>query len=260
MTAEPALRVMIVDDEPLARDSIRLALSGERDVEVVAECGDGETAVRAIQAHEPDLVFLDIQMPGLDGFGVIERVGPARMPLVVFVTAYDAHALRAFEVHALDYVLKPFDDARFADVLGRARERLARERDGEATRALAALLRDRGEAFTAAGGYARRIMVRHDDRIRFVPVEAIRYLEAEGNYVRIHAGTERHRIRTTLAALLDQLDPCHFVRIHRSTAVNVEHVREIQPWFGGDYVAVLREGQRLKVSRRYRDGLLRTTL
>lgn len=253
------IRVVIVDDEPLARDALRLALKREADVAVVAECGDGEAAVEAIQAHEPDLVFLDVQMPGLDGFDVIERIGVGRMPGVVFVTAYDAHAVRAFEVHALDYVLKPFDDERLADVLAHARARLAQERGGEMAQALAALLRESA----GSGGrpdHARRIMVQHDERLRFVPVDAIDYLEADGNYVRIHAGAEAHRIRATLTGLLGQLDPRQFIRIHRSTVVNVSRIREIQPWFGGDYVALLGDGRKLKVSRRYRDGLLRTTL
>jgi two-component system, LytTR family, response regulator len=253
------LRAVIVDDEPLARDAVRLALEREGDVAIVAECGDGEAAVRAIQTHEPDLVFLDVQMPGLDGFGVIERIGVDRMPGVVFVTAYDEHALRAFEVHALDYVLKPFDDARFGDVLAHARSRLGRERDGEAARALAALLRH-GAGAAGPAGYARRIMVEQDERLRFVPVEAIDYLEADGNYVRIRAGPEEHRIRATLTGLQERLDPHQFIRIHRSTVVNVTRVREIQPWFGGDYVAILQGGAKLRVSRRYRDGLLRTTL
>jgi two-component system LytT family response regulator len=249
---------MVVDDEPLARDSVRLALERAGDIAVVAECGDGESAVRSIRAHDPDLVFLDVQMPGLDGFGVIEQVGPDRMPPVVFVTAYDDYALRAFEVHALDYVLKPFDDARFADVLAHARERLADARH-DAARALHALLRDYAERRGATGAYARRLMVEADERIRFVPVAAVESLEAERNYVLVHAAGEQHRVRATLAGLLDQLDPRHFVRIHRSIVVNVDHIREVQPWFGGDYVAILRGGRRLKVSRRYRDQLLRRT-
>lgn len=253
--AEPAVRAVIVDDEPLARDAVRLALQRAGGIEVVAECGDGEAAIRAITAHEPDLVFLDVQMPGLDGFDVIERVGVARMPTVVFVTAYDEYALRAFEVHALDYVLKPFDDDRFGEALARARERLARERGGEAVRALAALLQERA----AGGGYAHRLMVEDDERIRFVPVAAIGYFEADRNYVWVHTRGERHRVRATLAGLLDQLDPRSFVRVHRSTVVNVDHIKEVQPWFGGDYVAILRDGGQLKVSRRYRDQLLRRT-
>ena len=253
------IRAIIVDDEPLARDSVRLALQRGGDVEVVAECGDGETAVRAITAHDPDVVFLDIQMPGLSGFDVLERIGVERMPPVIFVTAYDDYALRAFEVHALDYLLKPFDDARFADVLAHARGRLTGDPGGEAARALSGLLRGWAEQRPDARGYAHRLMVEDDERIRFVPVTAVEFLEAERNYVVVHAGGGRHRVRATLAGLLGQLDPRHFVRVHRSTVVNVDHIREVQPWFGGDYVAILRGGQRLKVSRRYRDQLLRRT-
>lgn len=257
-TDDRTIRVVIVDDEPLARDAVRLALERAPGVTVVAECGDGEAAVGAIRAHAPDLVFLDVQMPGLDGFGVIERIGADRMPGVVFVTAYDEHALRAFEVHALDYVLKPFDDARFGDVLAHARRRLVEERQGETARALAAVLQE--GAGTDGGPWARRIMVEEDERLRFVPVEAIDYLEADANYVRIHAGGDEHRIRSSLSGLLERLDPRQFIRIHRSTAVNVDRIGEIQPWFGGDYLAILRDGRQLRVSRRYRAGLLRTTL
>lgn len=259
MPRRDVIRAIIVDDEPLARDSVRLALERAGDIDVVAECGDGAAAAQAIATYDPDLVFLDVQMPGLDGFDVIERVGLDRMPPVVFVTAFDEYALRAFEVHALDYVLKPFDDARLADVVARVRERLSGEGSREAVRALAGVLRELREQPPAAGGYAHRLMVEADERIRFVPVSAVEFLEAERNYVLVHAGGERHRVRATLTALLEQLDPRHFVRIHRSTVVNVEHIQEVQPWFGGDYVAILRGGRRLKVSRRYRDQLLRRT-
>jgi two-component system LytT family response regulator len=260
MTAPSVLRVLIVDDEPLARDSVRLVLERIEHVKIVGECGDGESAVRAIRARDPDLVVLDVQMPGLDGFGVIERIGTADMPPVVFITAYDQHAVRAFGVHALDYVLKPFDDARLVDALDRVRARLAGERDGETARALTALLAERIPPPGAYAGYAQRIMVTADhDRIRFVRADAIAYLQADANYVVVHADGE-HRVRITLAGLLKQLDPRRFVRIHRSTVVNLDYIRELQPWYSGDYVAILHDGTQLKVSRRYRRGLLRTTL
>ncbi|MEX2152709.1 MAG: LytTR family DNA-binding domain-containing protein [Gemmatimonadaceae bacterium] len=260
MTPTSTLRVVIVDDEPLARDAVRLALDRAGGVEIAAECGDGEAAVAAIRSHDPDLVVLDIQMPGLDGFGVIERVGARDMPPVVFVTAYDAHAIRAFEVRALDYVLKPFDDARLAAALERARERLATDRAGDTSRALTGLLADRAGSVETPEAYARRIMVRaDDDRIRFITVDAITHLEAEGNYVVVHSAGE-HRVRSTLGGLTEQLDPGRFIRIHRGIVVNVDHIRELQPWFSGDYVAILRDGTQLKVSRRYRDGILRLTL
>ena len=258
------LRVLVVDDEPLARDCVRLALAAVGDVEVVAECGTGEEAVAAIEALAPDLVFLDVQMPGLDGFDVVAAVGPERMPPVVFVTAFDAHALRAFEVHALDYVLKPFDDARFRSALEHARRRLQRDRAEELARRLAALLEagalggtPGGAAPAAAGGrWLRRLHVPVRDRLRFVRVDDVDWFEGAGNYVRVHVGADRHLVRTSLARLEQELDPAHFVRIHRSTIVNLERVREVEPWIAGDYVAFLTDGRKLRVSRNYRDALL----
>jgi two-component system LytT family response regulator len=251
-----SIRALIVDDEPLARDCVRLALAREEGFQVVGECGDGRSTVEAILALNPDLVFLDVQMPGENGFDVIARVGPARMPPVVFVTAYDEHAVRAFEVHALDYILKPFDDARFREVMDHVRRRLAAEEREGAGATLAALLRDQpGER----SRFARRITVETDNRIRFLLVEEIDFLESEGNYVRIHHGTETHRIRSSLTGLTEQLDPARFIRIHRSTTVNVDRIKEVQPWFGGDYLAILRDGTQLRVSRRYRASLLRLT-
>jgi two-component system, LytTR family, response regulator len=256
----PPLRALIVDDEPLARDCVRIALAKEPGIEVVAECADGGEAVDAIARLAPDLVFLDVQMPGLDGFGVVEAVGTDRMPAVVFVTAFDEHALRAFEVHAADYVLKPFDDARFGDAVRHAR-RSVRPGD-EVRRTLDALLREvrgGGEASFGGGGGrpVTRLMVQSGERIRFVRVADVDWFEAAGNYVRIHAGKETHLIRASLSGLASQLDSSSFVRIHRSTVVNVERIREVQPWFGGDYLAILEDGRQLKVSRSYREALLR---
>jgi two-component system, LytTR family, response regulator len=259
----PPLRVLIADDEPLARDCIRLALGTESDVEVVAECADGGEAVEAIRRLGPDLVFLDVQMPGLDGFGVVERVGAERMPPIVFVTAYDAHALRAFALHAVDYVLKPFDDRRFREALRHARRQLRLERESELGRRLTALVRDYAalgaepSLAAPAGGYATRVLVRHGERSVFVATDEIDWFEAAGNYVRLHAGPRTELIRATLASLLLQLDPKRFARIHRSTIVNLSRVREVHPWFGGDYVATLADGQELRVSRSYREALLR---
>ena len=198
----------------------------------------------------PDLVFLDVQMPGLDGFEVIDAVGPAQMPAVVFVTAFDQHAVRAFERHALDYLLKPFDDQRFGETLRRARRLLHEAREGETERRLAALLETRG--------FASRLLVRQDDRLEFMAVSDVDWFEAAGNYVRIHAGTRSEQVRITLSALLDRLDPAMFARIHRSVVVNLDRVRTIHPWYGGDYTAVLTDGRELRVSRHYRAALLRT--
>lgn len=254
--SEPQIRVIIVDDEPMGRDCVRLALAREPGFVVAGECEDGPGAIAAIMSINPDLVFLDVQMPGLDGFEVIARVGPTRMPPVVFVTAYDAHAVRAFEVHALDYLLKPFDDARFGEVMSHVRHRLSAERREETGTTLAVLLREQA---SEEYRFARRITVESDDRIRFLPVDAIDYLEADGNYVRIQEGKETHRIRTTLSGLLQRLDPTQFIRIHRSMAVNVDHIDQVQPWFGGDYVAFLKNGTKVRVSRRYRAALLKQT-
>jgi two-component system LytT family response regulator len=261
-TPEPdrAIRVLIVDDEPLARDCVRLALGREADVEVVGECGDGRSAVSAIRQRSPDLVFLDVQMPGLDGFGVVEAIGPARMPPVVFVTAYDAHAIRAFRLHATDYLLKPFDDVRFGEAVAHARRQMREARESAMGRRLVALLDDVRSAKEPAPSrqpYATRVLVRQGERLEFLPLDTVDWIETAGNYVRLHAGTRAEVVRTTLAGLLEQLDPAVFVRIHRSVVVNVTRVRAVHPWYGGDYTATLTDGRELRVSRHYRDALLR---
>jgi two-component system LytT family response regulator len=251
------IRVLIADDEPLGRDCVRAGIEAAGGMDVIAECGDGPSAVQAITDLDPDLVFLDVQMPGQNGFEVIASVGPTRMPPVVFVTAYDEHAIRAFEVHALDYVLKPFDDARFREVIAHARERLAADRRQAFRSTLTSLLE---ELRPAGAPFARRVMVEVDERFRFITVEAIDYIETEGNYLRLHCGKDIHRVRSTLTALMQRLDPACFVRIHRSTAINLDRIREVQQWFGGDYLAILRDGTQLRIGRRYRSALLRPTL
>jgi two-component system LytT family response regulator len=264
MTVAPGMtrsvRVVVVDDEPLAVDSIRIALAAEPGVEVVGSCETGAAAVRAIQELRPDLVFLDVQMPGMDGFEVIEAVGPGAMPEVVFVTAFQAHALRAFEVHAVDYLLKPYDDGRFAECLRHALERVRSRRAGELEGVLEGVLDSlrgaSGDGADSARGLAR-ILVRERDRVRFVDADGVDWFEAAGNYVRVHVGGTTHLVRTTVAELAARLDPQRFVRIHRSTIVNVARIREVQPWAGGDWIAILEDGERLKVSRTYRDELLR---
>lgn len=272
MTGESSgpIRVLVVDDEPLARDCVRLALEDVDEIDLIGECGDGEEAVAAIREAAPDLVLLDVQMPELDGFDVVERIGVEEMPAVVFVTAYDEHAVRAFEVHAIDYIMKPFDDARLVEAVRHALRQIRLREAGELGRRLAAVLTDlpaaaRPEASGGArsasdgpnGAYASRVLVRDRDRFRFVETAAIDWLEAAGNYVRLHTGDRSHLIRATLSGTLERLDPARFVRIHRSTVVNVERIREVQPWVGGDYVAILHDGRQLKVSRTYRDSLLR---
>jgi two-component system LytT family response regulator len=247
------IRILVVDDEPLARDCVRLALRDEPSAEVVGECGDGRSAVQAIRELQPDVVFLDVQMPEMDGFAVVEDVGAGAMPPVVFVTAFDRYAVRAFESHALDYVLKPFENARLVQALHRARTRIADRRDGELGRRLAALLGERVDRESPV----RRFAVRENERVHFVPAAEVDWIEADGNYVVLHAGAKKHRIRLTLGSLAKRLDAARFVQVHRSAIVNLDKVREVQAWFGGDYIAVLQTGEQLRVSRTHAPLLLR---
>ena len=245
------LRALIVDDEPLARQRIRQLLQKSVDVEVVGECANGVEAVQAIEDLGPDLVFLDIQMPELDGFGVIEAVGADRMPATLFITAYDQHALRAFEVHALDYLLKPFDAARFHAALARARRWCARGTGGaqEARPDLEALM----AGLRKERPWLDRVLVKQGDRHLLVRVAAVQWIEAEDNYVRLHVEGTSHLLRQTMAGLLERLDPRLFRRIHRSAIVNLDFIREFQPWTSGDQLVIMRDGTRLTLSRTYRD-------
>lgn len=254
--------MLIADDEEPGRACLRMALADSPDVEIVAECPDGADAVRAIRELGPDVVFLDIEMPGMDGFDVIAEVGAALMPPVILVTAHDSYAVRAFDVGALDYVLKPFPDERIQHALHRARMRLAEGAAGRSERLRAVAegspAEERESAREGGKEWVRRFTVRAArDRIQFIPAAAVDWIEADGNYMKLHVGDSVHRIRATLSSLEDALDPSVFVRIHRSTIVNVRRVREVQPWFGGDYLAILEDGQKLKVSRNFRDGLLK---
>lgn len=247
-----SLRVLVVDDEPIARRGLLRLLRQETDIEVVEECGDGESAVAAIGRLAPDLVFLDVQMPELDGFAVIEAVGAQRMPAVIFVTAFDQHAVRAFDAQALDYVLKPIDPARFRRALQRARERLARP-DGDFVRRLALALGeiDRSGAPRSPG----RLAIRSDGRVRLVDVGEVERLVAAGNYVEVHAGARPHLLRETMASLEARLDPARFVRISRAAIIGIGHVREVQPLFNGDFVVIQKSGAKVNGSRRYRAAL-----
>jgi two-component system, LytTR family, response regulator len=245
------LRVLLVDDEPLVRQGIRDFLTGEPDVVIVGECGNGVEALETIARERVDLVFLDIQMPELDGVGVAAALTAQDGPAVVFVTAYSEHALRAFEVNAVDYVLKPFDRERFRAALDRARTRLAAGERTELAGRLAAVLAE----LQRSRGYAQRILVRSDGRIRLVPVGEVDWIEAADNYVRVHAGAERHLVRETMVAMEARLDPARFARIHRSTIVNLARIRELQPTFNGEYAVLLHTGAKLTLSRGYRDAL-----
>jgi two-component system, LytTR family, response regulator len=241
-----AVRALIVDDEPLARERIRALLAEEADVVVAGECANGDEAAAALRDRAADLVFLDVQMPGRNAFDVIRDVGPAHMPAVVFVTAYDQYAIQAFEVHAVDYLLKPFGAERFRDALQRARTRV---RDRERGRRLVPLL----EELAARPAPPERLEVRSSARIAFVRTDDVDYAEACGNYVLLHCGAERHLMRETMQALEARLDPRRFVRIHRSTLVNADRVKEIHPLFHGDWEVVLRNGERLTMTRTHRE-------
>jgi len=243
------IRALIVDDEPLARERVRSMLRDEGDVEVVDECGDGAAAVAAIKKLSPDLLFLDVQMPGMDGFEVLRAAGKDRMPVVIFVTAYDQHAVRAFEAHALDYLLKPFKPARFKETLERAREHLTNRQAGAVSRSLAALL---GQAATGRE-LISRIAVKTGERTIFVKVEQIDYVESAGNYVVLHVGRENHIVRETMTALEEKLDPKRFVRISRSTLVNADRIKELQPLFKGEHAVVLHNGKQLTMTRGVRE-------
>ncbi len=244
-------RVLIVDDEPLARERLRTLLADEPGMELAGEAADGGSAADAIRVLAPDLVFLDVQMPGLTGFDVIEHVGPDRMPFVIFVTAYDRYALRAFDVHALDYLLKPFDRERFRQAIARARQQLERRTGGDLEQRLIALVKD----LKPAQSRVDRFVVKSGGRVFFVRNDEIDWIEAAGNYVKLHVGTDSHLFRETMNSVEARLDPDLFFRIHRSHIVNIERIRELQPWFNGEYVVFLKNGTRLTLSRGYREKL-----
>jgi two-component system, LytTR family, response regulator len=246
MMAAARIRALVVDDEPLARKRLATLLNSEPDIDVVGEADGGTSAVALIESLKPDLVFLDIQMPGLDGFGVLRSVAPAHLPLVVFVTAYDDHAIRAFEVQAVDYVLKPVVEKRFREAVRRAVERLSSS-SGEALRRQMASLLERLPAAPSD-----RLAVRSGERTVFVRFDDIDWIDVEGDYARVHAGQDTHLLRETLGDLERRLPPSRFIRIHRSFIVQADRIQSVQPWFKGDYVIMLRDGTRLQSGRTYR--------
>lgn len=245
------VRAVIVDDEPLARERLRTLLQDDPAIEIAAEAGDTTTAIAAIASTRPDLVFLDVQMPGGTGFDVIAGVGPKAMPTVIFVTAYDRYALRAFDVHALDYLLKPFDRERFQTALSRAKEQIARAIPGDLEKRLMALV----NGLKSGPSRIDRFVVKSGGRVFFVRTDEIDWIEAAGNYVKLHVGTETHLLRETMNAVESKLDNDLFFRVHRCHIVNIERVRELQPWFNGEYVIFLKNGTRLTLSRGYREKL-----
>ncbi len=252
MKTAKKFKALIVDDEPLARRNLRVLLKSDAQIELVKECGDGADAVASIRALAPDLVFLDVQMPELDGFAVLERLAGAPLPLIIFVTAYDQYALRAFEVSALDYLLKPFSDERFRKALEQAKQQLAQQDASELGRKLLALL-DTREAETPR--YLTRLMVKTTGRVLFIRVEELDWIEAYDNYVRLHTGGKAHLLRQTMNELEANLNPAQFARIHRSAIVNLDRIKELHPNSGGEHAVVLRDGTELKLSRNRKDWL-----
>lgn len=244
-----SIRALIVDDEPLARRSIRRFLRNHPDISVLDECGDGHSAVAAILSHKPDLVFLDVQMPELDGFAVIHRVGIEQMPATVFVTAYDQYAVAAFDANALDYLLKPFGKTRFDRALNRVRKRLGGGIDRESVQRVLQTMKG-----ISAETYADRLPVMENGRIVFVDTRDIQWIESVGNYARLHVASVHYDLRATLTNLEGKLNPREFVRIHRSAIVNLRYVKEVHPWFRGYHLVLLENGQKLRLSR-YQQGV-----
>lgn len=243
------IRALIVDDEPLARQRVRLLVNEEPDLELIGESEDGFAAVDQIKASKPELVSLDVQMPEMDGFEVLRRVPHALLPVVIFTTAYDQHALRAFEVHALDYLLKPFKPARFKEAVQRARDFIANKQAGAAARGLLALLGQTG----AAAGQLARLAVKTPDKVTFLELDQIQAIEAAGKYAVVHVGKENHALRETMTSLESHLPPQRFLRISRSVIVNIDQIQEIQPMFKGENVVVLKNGKSYPTTRSIRE-------
>ncbi len=246
------IKTLIVDDEPLARDRVKRFLRDENDINVIGECGNGKEAIAAIKEQKPDLVFLDIQMPEKNGFEVVKALDMQPMPSIIFVTAYDQYAIQAFDVHALDYLLKPFNRERLHRAVVHARERIEHRNLGDIDERLASLIADiRGEK-----KYLERLVVKSVGRVFFLKTDEIDWIEAAGNYVKLHTGKESHMIRETMNGIESKLNPEKFLRIHRSTVVHIDRIKELHPMFSGDYAVILRNGTELALSRNYRERFL----
>ena len=245
------IKALIADDEPLARKFIRRMLKDDREVEIVGECGNGRDAVAMIKTQSPDVVFLDVQMPKMNGFAVIEAVGFEQLPEIVFTTAYEHYAIRAFELHALDYLLKPFDQTRFRDAMKHAKERLNQRQHEDERLQIGALL----ESLKNQTQYLDRLIIKADGRITFLSTREIDWIEADDKYVHLHTGKTARMVRQTLTGMESQLDPQKFLRIHRSAIVNLDRIKELQPLFSGEHAVVMQDGTRLTLSRNYKDRL-----
>ncbi len=252
MSDAKPIRAIIVDDEPLARKGIRSFLKPEPDVEIVGEAADGVEAVKYIQSLSPNVVFLDVQMPGLDGFGVIEKIGVDKMPIVIFVTAYDLHALKAFQVHAIDYLLKPINPESFHHALQRTRILLKSDRSVEINKKLLSLL----QSINVHREYQQRFIIKSTGRITVLSVNDLDWIQADGDYVRLYAKGKYHLMRERISNLEQQLDPSHFIRIHRSIIARIDRVKELKPLINGDHLVILMDGTQLSMSRTYRDKVL----
>ncbi|SRR5579872_501533 len=257
--AEPihdaVLRTIVADDERLAREKLRRLLASEPGIRIVAECSDGQQTLLALREFGADLLILDVQMPSMDGFEVLRHLTPEEMPAIIFATAYDKYALRAFEAHALDYLLKPFDQERLHSALERARMDLGRSRDSELTRRILNLLARVKNGTAQPLASVRRLVIREKGRIVFLNLDEVEWIEASANYVRLHAGKESHLFRETISRIAERLDPDHFIRIHRSTIVDVRKIKELIPVNSGEYIVVLKNGKELSCSRGYRAAL-----
>jgi two-component system LytT family response regulator len=254
---ENKIRVLLVDDEPLARRGIRQLLETEKDFEIAGEAVNGREAISAVHKLSPDLVFLDIQMPLLNGFSFVEKIGAENLPEIVFVTAYDEHAIRAFEIHALDYLLKPIDPERFVKTLNRVRERMKDVQTKELDRRVSTLLKsfELAKSNDEQSVYLERIAVKNAERIAFVEVEEIDWISSEGNYVGLHTKNKTHLLRETMDGIERKLNPQKFLRLRRSTIVRIEQIKELHPLFNGEFVVILKNGTELSSSRRYRQNL-----
>jgi two-component system LytT family response regulator len=246
---QPPIRVCIIDDEPIACRRIERLLKDDPEIEIIKVCNDGEDAVETIKTLLPDLIFLDIQMPEMDGFEVLQSLNEQNMPRVIFVTAYDRYAIQAFEVHALDYLLKPFDKKRFDEALKRGKAQVFQDQESSSSRELVALLK----GLQTHPHYLERLIIKNKGRVSFLKTDEIDWIEAQGKYVMIHAGQDSHLIRDAMNNLETELDPKKFVRIHKSAIVNIDQIKELQPLLHGDFRVILRDSTELTISRRYRE-------